>query len=189
MISQGTHDLRSGLRAAFSDFADGRRSVRVWAALPDAVMAVMAGFWWDDDRLRSLSLEVVPEAFSELAWGLEIPFWSDGRRPYSVRGRDLLENPDRYPEHRRRVHWSDLRHPLALYEKEPGRRIILDGYHRLVKAAREGRSQVPVVTLPAAAVPGVLVRHGFDGALNALYEEHGEFLAEARAVARETLAG
>ncbi len=152
-------------------------------------MAVMAGFWWDDDRLRGLSLTVESVAVSELAWGLEIPFWSDGRKPYSVRGRDVLESPDRHPEHRRRVHWSDLRHPLALYEKEPGRWIILDGYHRLVKAAREDRAAVPVVRLPAAAVPAVLVRHGFDGALNALYEEHGEFLLEARAVARETLAG
>jgi hypothetical protein len=162
--------------------------VRVWAVLPDPVMAVMAGFWWDDDRLRGLSLPVAPVALSELAWGLEIPFWSDGRKPYSVRGRDLLEDPDRYPEHRRRVHWSDLRHPLALYEKEPGRWIILDGYHRLVKAAREARTEVPVVRLPDAAVPGVLVRHGFDGALNALYEEHGEFLAEARSVAQELAA-
>jgi len=158
--------------------------VRIFAALPDSVIEVMAGFWWDDDRIRGLALPVSSAPFDELSWGLDVSFWSDGRKPFSVRGCDLLENPDRYPEHRRRVHWSDLRHPLTLYLKR-NRWIILDGYHRLVKAAREGRAELPVVRLPQAAVSGVLVRHGFDGALNALYEEHGEFLAEARAVARE----
>lgn len=162
--------------------------MRVFAALPDSVIAVMAGFWWDDDRIRALALPVEAVPFAELEWGLDVSFWSDGRKPFSVRGRDLLENPDRYPEHRRRVHWSDLKHPLTLYEKEE-RWIILDGYHRLVKSAREGRTELPVVRLPEAAVPGVLVRHGFDGALNALYEAHGEFLAEAREVARALLLG
>jgi len=158
--------------------------VRVFAALPDSVIEVMAGFWWDDDRIRALGLPVEKLPFAELAWGLEVSFWSDGRKPFSVRGRDLLEDPDRYPEHRRRVHWSDLRHPLTLYRKRE-RWIILDGYHRLVKASREGRAELPVVRLPDSAVSGVLVRHGFDGALNALYEVHGEFLAEARRVAQE----
>jgi hypothetical protein len=100
----------------------------------------------------------------------------------------VLANLDGYPEHRRRVHWSDLKHPLTLYEKG-GRWIILDGYHRLVKAAREELPMVRVVRLPEAAVSGVLVRHGFEGALNALYEGHGEFLAEAREVARGLLLG
>ena len=179
-------ELRAGLRAAFTEFADGRSSVRIFAAIPDSVMPVMAGFWWDDDRIRALGLAVEELPFGELAWGLEVPFWSHGRKPFSVRGREVLENPDRYPEHRRRVHWSNLRHPLTLYEKG-GRWIILDGYHRLVKAAREERSQLAVVRLPEAAVRGVLVRHGFDGALNALYEAHGEFLTEAREVARDLL--
>jgi len=162
--------------------------VRIFAAIPDQVMAVMAGFWWDDDRIRALRLPVEDVPFEELAWGLEIPFWSRGRKPFSLRGRDLLSEPDRYPEHRRRVHWSSLEHSLTLYQKG-GRWIILDGYHRLVKAAREGRSELAVVRLPEALVPGVLARHGFEGALNALYEEHGEFLAAAREVARELLLG
>jgi len=158
--------------------------VRTFAAIPDSVIPVMAGFWWDDDRIRGLGLPVEELAFAEVAWGLEVSFWSHGRKPFSLRGREVLEAPDRYPEHRRRVHWSDLRYPLTLYEKR-GRWIILDGYHRLVKAAREERATMAVVRLPEAAVPGVLVRHGFDGALNSLYEAHGEFLATAREVARE----
>jgi ParB-like chromosome segregation protein Spo0J len=41
---------------------------------------------------------------------------------------------------------SDLEHPIHLVEHK-GRFVVLDGYHRVLKAAIEGRTEIAAIVL------------------------------------------
>ena len=76
--------------------------------------------------------------------------------PFALRPADVLAAPERYPLHFRRTLRSDLRHPvdLALWS---GEWIVLDGVHRLAKAAYLGAAVVAARKVPAELLPAFAV--------------------------------
>lgn len=103
--------------------------------LPDALRDVILDFQWDLDRLHALELPARPVAVDELRWHLDLPFWMVNGRPFQVRPREVAENPGRFDGQWERTMAADLRFPLAGRVRTDGRIVILDGVHRLLKAA------------------------------------------------------
>lgn len=116
------------------------------AMMPAVIKETLPLVPWRIDRLWELKLPVRKVAVADLAWLLELPLWqSDGVRfqvtPAQVRG-----DPQRHPDHFARVMACDLRYPIHLVEHN-GRPVVLDGFHRLLKAAVEGRGEIDAMVL------------------------------------------
>jgi hypothetical protein len=103
--------------------------------LPDALRDVILDFQWDLDRLHALELPARPIAVDELRWHLDLPFWMVNGRPFQVSPREVAENPGRFDGQWERTMAADLSFPLAGRVRTDGRIVILDGAHRLLKAA------------------------------------------------------
>jgi hypothetical protein len=65
---------------------------------------------------------------------------------FQVRPRQVRDDPARFPDHMNRVMATDLRYPIHLVEHR-GRLVVLDGFHRLLKAAIEGRPEIDAMVL------------------------------------------
>lgn len=101
---------------------------------------------WKLDRLWCLQLPVRRLGVEQFAWLLDLPLWQrDGVR-FQVTPRQVLDDPDGFPDHLRRVMDSDLAHPIHAVGHN-GRRVVLDGFHRLAKATIERRSQIEAMVL------------------------------------------
>lgn len=129
-----------------------------WAELqamtPPVIRQTLPMVPWDLDRLHRLDLPVRPLAVAGLAWLLELPLWQlDGVRFRVSPGR-VRAAPDRYPDHMKRVMAADLARPVHVTEHR-GRLVILDGYHRLLKAAIEGRAHIDAMVLSASDLRSV----------------------------------
>jgi hypothetical protein len=102
---------------------------------------------WSPEKLRSLLLPVTEIELAELAWLLDLPFWRDDEgtafrvRPIDVTGGWHLD----------RVASADLASPLDVTMLH-GRFVVLDGLHRLLKAARVGRRTLPARIVPPEAL-------------------------------------
>ena len=70
----------------------------------------------------------------EFLWQIEQPVWGD----YSPA--DVLKHPDRkkYAENIARIKKADLSYPIFMTSKY----VIIDGYHRFLKAIKEGDSTI-----------------------------------------------
>lgn len=124
------------------------------AALPEAVKEALPLVPWRIERLWQLDLLVLPIAVSELEWLLELPLWQlDGVR-FQVSPRQVWEDPNGFPDHLRRVMASDLRYPIHLVEHN-GRLVVLDGFHRLLKAVIQGRQEIYAMVLSRADLESV----------------------------------
>lgn len=65
---------------------------------------------------------------------------------FQVSPSQVRADPAQFPDHMRRVMASDLEHPVHLVEHK-GRLVVLDGYHRLLKAAIQGRAEIDAMVL------------------------------------------
>ena len=118
--------------------------------------AIISDYWysidWDVEELWRLDLPAVGMPLAALAWHLDVPVWPDeGRRPYSVTPRQVLENPEENPTEFGRVNAASLAFPLEVFRNRD-RLMILDGVHRLAKAHSLGLKEVMVRHVPASAV-------------------------------------
>jgi hypothetical protein len=123
------------------------------AGTPDAVRAALPMVPWRLDRLWRLRLPVRRLPVEQFGWLLELPLWQrDGRR-FQVTPRQVLDAPDRFGDHLRRVLAADLRFPVHVVGHR-GRLVILDGYHRLAKRRSRvgGRSTRWCCRMPTWAV-------------------------------------
>ena len=131
-------------------------AVESWSELsslvPDELRPYVVDFEWDARRLWGLDLPVEPLATAELRWHLDAPYWMLDGRPFALRPRDVLRDPARFSEHYARTLNADLRYPLVVTWRG-GRWAIMDGVHRLLKAALLERPSVPVRKVPARAFP------------------------------------
>lgn len=119
------------------------------AATPEPVRAALPMIPWRLDRLWGLSLPVQRIGIGQFAWLLDLPLWQrDGIR-FQVTPRQVLDGPDEFPDHFRRVMDSDLGYPIHVV-RHRGRLVVLDGFHRLAKATIEKRHQVEAIVLSAA---------------------------------------
>lgn len=118
------------------------------AATPESVKAALPMVPWELDRLWSLQLPVRRLDVEQFAPLLELPLWQrDGVR-FQVAPRQVLDRPDEFPDHLRRVMDSDLAYPIHAVHHN-GRLVVMDGFHRLVKALIERRRQIEAMVLPA----------------------------------------
>lgn len=124
------------------------------AGTPGAVREVLPMVPWRLDRLWRLRLPVRRLPVEQFGWLLELPLWQrDGRR-FQVTPRQVLDAPDRFGDHLRRVLAADLRFPVHVVGHR-GRLVILDGYHRLAKATIEDRREIDAMVLSDADLDGL----------------------------------
>jgi hypothetical protein len=116
------------------------------AMMPEVIRETLPTVPWSLRELWRLELPVRPVAVEDLAWLFELPLWQmDGAR-FQVSPRQVRDEPARFPDQMRRVMASDLAYPVHLVEHR-GRLVVLDGFHRLLKAAVEGRPEIDAMVL------------------------------------------
>jgi hypothetical protein len=60
----------------------------------------------------------------------------------------VLENPERYPEHKQRLEECDTSFAIDIMQNRKGRWLTLDGLHRLLKLYAEGHTIIKVRKIP-----------------------------------------
>lgn len=125
-----------------------------WQELPPAVREVALPFWWDLDRLHALPLATTTVAVPELLWHLELPVWSHGGAKCRLTPRQVAAEPDRYPQHWARVLAGEVDVPVTI-RGDTARPVLIDGYHRLLKAALAGLGELPGLVLPHGLWPAI----------------------------------
>ena len=101
---------------------------------------------WNRERLWSLDGPLRRIRLDELRWHLALPWWRHDGAWFQLTPRDVRARPFAYPEHAGRVVRADLSYPLHVVRRRD-RWLILDGIHRLTKAAMLGYDDARVVTL------------------------------------------
>ena len=109
-------------------------------------------FWRDNKKLWALEVPVKKMKIDELLWILDVPFWEDKKGNIVIRPRDVIQNLDQYPEHKKRIQESDTSYPLDIMKNKKGQWLTLDGLHRLVKLVMEGEKTVRVRKIPQALI-------------------------------------
>ena len=112
---------------------------------------------WSRERLWALGLPAVERPRAELDWQLALPWWRHGGRFFALRPLDVLARPERYPEQWERTLAADLAFPIDVTRRR-GRWFVLDGVHRLTKAAALGLDSVRVRRVPASALAEIAIR-------------------------------
>ncbi len=98
-----------------------------------------------EEELRALDLPEREIPLAEVAWLLDLPFWP-GDRPYGVRPLDVVSGAELD-----RTNAADLSQPLHVTRRHD-RLVVLDGLHRLLKAARAQEPTVRIREVPATAL-------------------------------------
>jgi hypothetical protein len=118
------------------------------AMTPPVIRQTLPMAPWNIRKLHSLDLPVQPVAVDDLAWLFSLPLWQDDGTRFQVSPAQVRAHPARFPDHMRRVMAADLDHPIHLVEHN-GRLVVLDGYHRLLKAAIQGCAHIEAMVLSA----------------------------------------
>ena len=101
---------------------------------------------WNIQKLWGLEIPAQRVAVQDLAWLFELPLWQrDGVR-FQVSPRQVRDDPAAFPDHLQRVMASDLGRPIHVVSYK-GRLVVLDGFHRLLKAELEGRAEIDAMVL------------------------------------------
>ncbi len=108
-----------------------------------------AGFdiYFDESKLRELSIPTTQMKLDELEWLLDLPVWEkDDTDDWNLTPREVIENKSGTSNHRKVVDDADLSYP-AVVTLRKGKWIVLDGFHRLTKAYILGRKTLDVKVL------------------------------------------
>jgi hypothetical protein len=89
-----------------------------------------------DEHVEEVALET-------LEWALDLPIWGWRGRPFQITPNQVRAEPAKYAVHYARTMWSDVDDAIHLAERN-GRWVVVDGYHRLLKAFIEGRTAIRV---------------------------------------------
>ena len=95
--------------------------------------------FWDNHEIWRLELPRVIVPIRELEWHLDYPFWSSNApgSSFDLKPRALLDRPHEFPKQWARIYAVDLKFPVEL-GTFGDRRVILDGFHRLLKSIAAG---------------------------------------------------
>lgn len=116
------------------------------AMTPEVIRETLPMVPWNIQKLQALGLPVQRVAVQELAWLLDLPVWQMNGVRFQVSPRQVRDDPAGFPDHLRRVMAADLERPVHLVEHN-GRLVVLDGFHRLLKAALQGRAEIDAMVL------------------------------------------
>jgi hypothetical protein len=107
------------------------------------VQAVLLPHDWDLDRLLALDLPTAAVAVADYEWILDLPMWRDeqGRR-FTVTPNQVRADPGGNLTQWHRTLRADLMRPVHVTPRER-RSVIIDGIHRLLKAALLGQDSLP----------------------------------------------
>jgi hypothetical protein len=110
--------------------------------IPDGVQAVLLPHDWDLGRLLALDLPPRTVVVVDYEWMLDLPMWRDeqGRR-FRVTPNQVRADPGDNLTQWHRTLRADLIRPIHVTPRE-GRSVIIDGIHRLLKAALLGRDSL-----------------------------------------------
>lgn len=97
------------------------------------------------EQMWDSSKEVEEINVKELKWNLELPWWTtDGKLPYNLTPKEVLDQIDKYPGHKERIFKSEIKYPLLIVKTKQDRWLIYDGAHRFVRQLLEGKESVLV---------------------------------------------
>jgi hypothetical protein len=116
------------------------------AMTPQIIRQALPMLFWDIRRLWALDRPVRPVPVADLAWLLDLPLWQLNGVRFQISPNRVRAEPGRFPDHLRRVMGADLGHPIHLVQHN-GRLVVLDGFHRLLKAAIQSRDNIDAITL------------------------------------------
>ena len=127
------------------------------AMTPPVIRQTLPMVPWNIRKLHSLDLPIQPVAVDDLAWLFDLPLWQDNGTRFQVSPAQVRADPAGFPDHMRRVMASDLQHPIHLVQHN-GRLVVLDGCHRLLKAAIQGHAQIEAMVLSPQDLQSICTR-------------------------------
>lgn len=122
---------------------------------PKIIEEVGFEFNWSEPKVWALELPVEELPLSELSWHFDVPFLGEKGEGYNLTPRAVMEQPEEHPEEATRTLAADTVHPIDIMENK-GRWLILDGLHRLMKLAIQGKTSVRVRKVPREKIPEIL---------------------------------
>jgi hypothetical protein len=108
-------------------------------------------FHWDVAKLWRVDLPVVELDVADLAWLLDLPFWTVDDRD-DVRPIEVANEPGRFAVAYHRAMRADLRYPINVIWLLD-RWVALDGLHRLLKASIRGDTKISAKTAYLVDLP------------------------------------
>ena len=120
-----------------------------YAGAPPSVRPWLLALEWDSVRGAAREVELMP--LGELEWILELPLWWRDGRPFRLKPRDVLREPERFAAQHARMLEADLARPVDVVH-HLGRWVTVDGVNRLLKASALGHTAVAMREAPLAAV-------------------------------------
>lgn len=115
--------------------------------MPPELRAVAFDFDRDVEKLWALELPVEEIPVGELEWHLDMPFFWQTDRPFSLKPRDVLVDSEKYEGWMKRIMSVDTRYPIDVILWN-GKLQIIDGLHRYCKLYLEGSTTAKVRILP-----------------------------------------
>jgi hypothetical protein len=126
---------------------------------PEVIREALPMVFWDIGRLHGLDLPVRRVAVADLAWMFDLPLWQLNGTRFQVSPSQVRADPAQFPDHMRRVMATDLEYPVHLTEHK-GRLVVLDGFHRLLKAAIEARAEIDAMILSQQNLDSISITTG-----------------------------
>ena len=116
------------------------------AMTPQVIWETLPMVPWNIGKLWALELPVRQVRVQELAWLFDLPLWQLNGVRFRVSPQQVRDDPEGFPDHLRRVMAADLGRPVHLVGHNR-RLVVLDGFHRLLRAALEGRAEIDAMVL------------------------------------------
>lgn len=121
---------------------------------PNDILEYGFDFDWDEKDVWQLNYPIQEIVLEILEWHFDIPFWNWNGEWYTLKPRDVIENPAKYQIEYDRIMESDISYPIDIMENR-GRLVILDGLHRLVKYYLLGIKRINVRIIPRTEIPNL----------------------------------
>lgn len=113
------------------------------------------GFIHVDQKTWGLNIKPEEMDIRELESNLDIAYLDKkGTDDWNLTPRQLINEPEKEPDHYEKVQKADLKYPIKIYYFR-GSWKILDGVHRLCKATIENRQTIMVCKVPPEMIPKI----------------------------------
>jgi hypothetical protein len=124
--------------------------------MPASIRKALPQSLWNKGKLWALNITVEAAPVDSLSYLLELPVWQLNGKRFQVKPINVLNDPEKYPDHFRRIIGSDLKYAVHV-TKKGGRLTIIDGFHRLAKARMNGDKFIQAKILTDADLDSVSV--------------------------------